>query len=179
MKNNNKIIIGVMAGVVILIIVVITPGLLNPVQASLGNYAVPVRCLPLGGQRILVDSSDFFRCYAADGTRFTDNAQRVPEGYYFIVTDVVITPYQAGSHQDGFYELVLYDSYGASYRRYSLFFRGMTLGTTHNQFIAPYLVLVGGDRLEAYNLPHTSYALRVNISGFLVRNISYLPLISK
>ena len=79
--------------VVVLAVLVVIWLMANPVRATLGNYGTPVRCTAIN---INSGQSAFLDCFAADGTPFTDG-QRVPSGYYLLVTDVVVTVSDYGS----------------------------------------------------------------------------------
>ena len=148
----------------------------DPVRASLGNRGVPVRCRE-SGDFIPIGETLFFDCVAADGTPFTDG-QHVPEGYYLLVTDVIVT--SAGGY--GKSSLWLYDVLEDDTRDYVLKLQSWSDGlgnpTFGFHFTTPYMVLPAGHRLEGENRD-SAVNITVFVSGLLVTNVSYLPLVVK
>ena len=147
----------------------------KPARASLGNSGIPVQCFPdTLGNTIAPDESAFFRCVAADGTLFNDNQQRVPAGYYLLITDIVITP-ESGDSTIGAFNLTLYADSGKSNWEYGVEFRDLTGNTVSEHYTVPYMVLPENYRVEGYNQAAT-YSLNIYLSGLLVTNVSYMPL---
>jgi hypothetical protein len=155
----------------------------NPAQAALGNSGVPVRCAPSGSE-IPVGEARFLDCVAADGTSFTDG-QRVPSGYYLLVTDIVVTSSWSGIVADRY--LSLYDAYGDASRAYALeMSSGPPVDPSLSQvptfglhFTTPYMVLPADHRLEGVNELGSGSNIKVYVSGLLVTNVTYLPLVNK
>jgi hypothetical protein len=110
-------------------------------------------------------TSVFLDCSASDGTQFVGN-QRVPDGYLFLVTDVMVT-----RENDCHVRMKLYDSYDASSEG-----DWITLArndcTTSVHFTTPYLVLVPGHRLLADYWGNPAEYHSVRVSGVLVSDIS-------
>ena len=96
----------------------------------------------------------------------------MPDGYYLLVTDVVIT---SDSSADGsLTSMNLYVGYATNNRRYSISLRGPDTESYSQHFAVPYLILGAGDRLDGANTSGSDW-LRVHVSGLLVRNLTYLP----
>ena len=179
MKHLQKHYLMVILVLFLAIGIIALPRLSKPVQAAFGNNGTPVRCEPtVTGQTISPGSYEFFRCTAADGTTFTDNGQRVPESYYLIVTDIVITPDTIAS-DPGKFKLILYAAYGTTSRAFALRFHDISGNTVSEHFTVPYMVLPAGYRIEGLNDAGSTYELNVQISGLLVTNLNYLPLANK
>jgi hypothetical protein len=139
---------------------------------ALGNSAIPVRCYKTS--TLQPGNAAFLTCQSAGGVAFVDN-QRVPNGYYFVVTDVLITP-DAGLDTTGITDLTLYDAYGDNGRSYSFRLRETRAATFGPSFAAPYMVLIPGHRLEATLAGFSANGVEVRVSGWLVTNLDYLPL---
>jgi len=150
----------------------------RPTAAALGNSGVPVECHGPGYVAISPDTTVFLDCVAADGTAF-DSGQRVPGGHYLLVTDLVVTYYSGGVVGDTHADLAFYDAFDESSRAASLWLRNPVKGTLGEHFVTPYLVLPGGHRLEVVNPTHSDHLVYVAVSGLLVTNLSYLPLINR
>lgn len=144
----------------------------SEVSASLGNYSVPVRCFKSGN--LAPGGQAFYSCVAADGTAFPEG-QRVPTGYYLLVTDVLITP-DAGTALTGITDITVYDGYGTNNRNTHFRLRNTQATTFGYNFGAPYLVLSAGHRLDVTSAAFSAYGADVRISGLLVTNLDYLPL---
>lgn len=139
---------------------------------ALGNSAIPARCFRSGA--LQPGNAAFLTCANAGGVTFVDN-QRVPNGYYFVVTDVLITP-DAGLDTTGITDLTLYDAYGDNGRQSSFRLRETRAATLSASFAAPYLVLIPGHRLEATLAALSANGVEIRVSGWLVTNLDYLPL---
>lgn len=168
-------IIVVVAAVVALL--AIAWGAAGPVRASLGNTGVPVRCTEQPGASVPPAESRFLTCTAADGTPFVDG-QRVPNGRYLLVTDIMVTP-DGGTDAAALTDVTLYDAYGESGRSYSLRLRGTTTASYDYHFTTPYMVLPAGHRLEASTAWFAEKWVFVRVSGLLVTNVNYLPLVNR
>ena len=133
----------------------------------MGITGVPVRCAT--EQDVPPQQSSILKCVAADGTPF-DNGQDVPEGFYLLVTDIVIL--SRGLRVD----LSLYDAFGPDDNQvYSLHFDGGNNRYFSEHFNTPYMILEAGHRLIAIN--HTGNILsRVYVSGLLVASVTYVPM---
>ncbi|MBC7224809.1 MAG: hypothetical protein H5T59_11145 [Anaerolineae bacterium] len=103
--------------------------------------------------------------------------QRVPSGYYLLVTDVVVTPDGGTDTSATINDVILYDAYGSNGRAYSIRFRSLGTGTFSEHFTTPYMVLPAGHRLEAAAAWFNDDWLFVQVSGLLVTNVSCQPLI--
>jgi len=165
----------VLAAVTVLLL--IAWGAAGPVRASLGNTGVPVRCTEQPGASIPPAESRFLTCTAADGTAFVDG-QRVPSGRYLLVTDILVTP-DGGTDTAALTDVTLFDAYGESGRAYSMRLRGTTTASYDYHFTSPYMVLPAGHRLEASTASFAEKWVFVRVSGLLVTNVNYLPLVNR
>jgi hypothetical protein len=173
--THSRRIIVVVAAVAVLF--AIAWGAAGPVRASLGNTGVPVRCSEAPGTPIQPAESRFLTCTAADGTPFADG-QRVPNGRYLLVTDIMVIP-DGGTDMEALTDVTLYDAYGNSGRAYSLRLRGTTTASYDYHFTTPYMVLPAGHRLEASIAWFAQKWVFVRVSGLLVTNVNYLPLVNR
>ncbi len=145
-------------------------------RADVGNQGTPVRCYASGGA-ISHGETQFMTCVRADGgyPGFV-NSQRVPSGYYFMVTDVFVTPLSGGNGSTTvtFY---LFDAYGTSGRASSYTFRSLDGASYGQHFTVPLYVLPADHRIEiqAFNANAADFDLR--ITGVLTTNVNYLPLV--
>jgi hypothetical protein len=160
----------------VMITVAVTVRLLSmPVAAQLGNSGIPVRCVPDATDEVIPDGGAvYFQCVAADGTAFSDGDQAVPAGYYFLVTDVVMTPNRLTTG-DIPHDVRLRDvSPGfdlvAEVRLET--FRSETVSVNYT---TPFLVLGSGHRLSGEHFSLDGFGVRVYVSGLLVTNVAYLP----
>lgn len=144
-----------------------------PARAAMGNRGVPVRCY---ADQLKPAESKFLTCKAADGTAFTGN-QRVPAGYYLLVTDIVIIP-DAGTDTSGIVSIVIYDAYGTSSHASSITARSGTMDGFGYHFHTPYFVLEEGHRIEASPWWFNSHWAAARVTGILTNNVTYLPVTS-
>jgi hypothetical protein len=160
---------------VLLVLIVAGWAAVKPVQAYLGNTGVPVRCIrttPLApGFR------SYLPCVPASGIQFADNNQRVPEGYYLLVTDITIIP-DGGTDVEAITEVYIHSSYGESERVTSVRLRNVTTASYGISYRVPYLVLPAGYRLELVNDAVSQKDVSVRISGILVTNVNFLPMVA-
>jgi len=159
------------AVLVVIIGLVVTLAATGTAQADLGNQGFPVRCYNNSS------ATDYFMvCINPSGSPVFAGNQRVPIGYYFLVTDVMITPHGGASGNAVVFDLK--DAYGDAYVQSINRFRVLDGATLGQHFEAPMWVLLPDHRLEVTELAgnQSDYDLRVN--GFLVTNMSYLPLVS-
>jgi hypothetical protein len=153
---------------------VLSAGGSDPAHAALGNRGIPVRCFAPGAG-VAAGGSAFMTCYAADGTPFSGN-QRVPTGYFLLVTDVIVTP-RAGSTAAGVTEVSVFDAYGTASRQSQFYLRSTTTGSYGYTFAAPYLVLAPDHRLEIVAAAINAFSVDVRATGLLVYNVSYIPVV--
>jgi hypothetical protein len=146
----------------------------GPALASMGNRGVPVRCFA-PGSGITAGNAAFMTCYAADGTSFAGN-QRVPSGYYLLLTDVLVSP-RAGSSTTGVTEISVYDAYGTSGRQSQILLRSTRTDTYGYTFASPYLVLSADHRLEIVSAGVSAFPVDVRASGLLVNSAVAVPLV--
>ena len=147
----------------------------NPAYASMGNRGVPVRCFAPGAG-VAPGGSAFMSCFAADGTGFSGN-QRVPAGYYLLVTDVIVTP-AAGSTAAGVTQVAIYDAHGTSSRQSEMRLRSTTTDSYAHTFAAPYLVLQPDHRLEIVAPGYNAFTVDVRATGLLVNSVTFVPIVS-
>jgi len=157
----------------------VAPNSIFSARAALGNNGVPVRCeIEIeGGAPLDPGYGTFFNCVASDGTLFNDGGQQVPKGYYFLVTDILVTPIHPHSTQTaGYIKFSLRDKEGEIIE-YSMDFEDLSGNTISEHFTAPYFVLLANHKLWGGNW--SDFAVRMYISGLLVTNLNYLPVIMK
>jgi hypothetical protein len=147
----------------------------KPVKALLGNIGTPVEGY-MGGS-LAPGNNYFMTCFTPSGPNFTDSNQRVPDGYYFLVTGITITP-DAGTTINAVTDVDIYDAYGTNNRRTFITLRGVTTATYGVQYTVPYFVLTGGHRLEIVNASYSQFPVMVRVTGLLVTNVNYLPMVS-
>ena len=159
---------------IILLAFVITQWKPEKVQAALGNQGIPVRCYNTTGG-LSAGTTTFLTCVTPVSPSFV-SSQRVPAGYFFLVTDVFVTPLSGGTGNTpvSFY---LFDAYATSGRASSYTFRSIDGASYGEHFNLPLYVLTEDHRLEvqAFNANAASFDIR--ITGMLVNNVSYLPAI--
>jgi len=162
--------------VVLVILLAIGIGQLKTgnVQAALGNQGIPVRCYPVGGG-LPAGTTQFLTC-VTPGTNLMVSGQRVPSGYYFLVTDVFVTPSTGGTGNTpvGFY---LYDAYAISSRASLYFFRSIDGASYGEHFTVPLYVLPADHRLEIQAFNANAAAFDIRVTGLLVTNVAYTPII--
>jgi hypothetical protein len=146
---------------------------LIPAKASLGNQGIPVRCYISGS--VTAGTSQFMTCVSAAAPYFV-SSQRVPSGYYFLVTDVFVTPATGGTGDTpvGFY---LYDAYGTSSRASSYVFRSVDGASYGQHFIVPLYVLTADHRLEVQAFGGNATSFEIRMTGLLVNSVTYLPML--
>ena len=135
----------------------------TPAQAQLGNSGVPVNC-----SAGVIASPAIFTCKVADGTVFVNN--RVPAGYYFHVTDVIIAPSTTADTQAVVEAEDANDSAAGS-----LVLQTSSFGTQGQHFTSPALVLPTQYRLRALSFNGPGFIAEVY--GLLTKNVTYVPLI--
>jgi hypothetical protein len=148
----------------------------DPVRAALGNRGVPVRCYNVGTDSVEPSTSHFLTCTPADGSGSWSEG-RVPEGYYFLVTDVHVAP-QFGTIGSGTIYLTLFASYSESIRSYGISYYRPQVESISEHFTTPAMVLPEGYRIEAVNAFSSDATLDVTVSGLLVNNVTYVPLVA-
>ena len=144
----------------------------DPAHAAIGNRGIPVRCFTPGAG-VVAGNSAFMTCFAADGTPFSGN-QRVPAGYYLLVTDVIVTP-RSGTATSGVTEVSVFDAYGTTSRQSQFFLRSTTTGSYAHTFAVPYLVLQADHRLEIVAAGINPFSVDVRVTGLLTNHVAYLP----
>lgn len=160
--------------VMALMLVGLSSGMLGATDAaaSLGDSSVPVRCYTTS---ILAPGKQaFLYCVASDGTLFPES-QRVPTGYYLLVTDVLITP-DAGTAMTGLTDITVFDAYSTSSRQSSFRLRNSQANSFGFNFNAPYFSMPAGHRLEVTSASLSAFGAEIRISGFLVTDVDSLPL---
>jgi hypothetical protein len=164
---------GASIGLLVLIIgLLVSAGGFHSARAALGNVGYPVRCYSTGG-----GSPDFFMtCVTPPGAPdFIDN-QRVPDGYYYLITDVMITPYGGAAGNTVYLDLK--DAYGDNYVQSENHFRVLDGATTGQHFNAPMWVLLATHRLQVTEMAGNQSDYDIRVNGILVTNISYLPVMT-
>lgn len=167
----------ILFGTLLVLIFLLSLAFTRSGHATLGNVGVPVRCLKVGGEPIPPNTVVFLNCFAADGTSFPDG-QRVPASRYLLVTDIVITP-DAGTNTTALTDVRLFDAYGTDGRNFAMRFRGTTSASYGEHYTVPFMVLPADHRIEVSTNTFNTAWVEVRVSGLLVTNVSYLPLISQ
>lgn len=162
-------------GVLVLIVGLGATWLVNgPARAALGNQGIPVRCYVTSAG--VAPGGDIFpTCVSASLPGFVDS-QRVPDGYYFLVTDVLFTPHSSttGPEKVDFY---LFDAYGTNGRSSSYHFRSVDGATAGQHFTVPLYTLTPGHRLEIQAFNANDVDFDIYVTGLLVTNVDYLPVV--
>jgi hypothetical protein len=143
-------------------------------KAALGNEGYPVRCY--GDSSGVAPGEDIFlTCITPSGAPNFVSSQRVPSGYYFYITDIVVTPFSgaAGSANITFY---LFDAYGASSRASLNTYRSVDGQTLGEHFTSPLYVLTADHRLEVQAFNANQQTFEIRVYGILTTNMTYLPL---
>jgi hypothetical protein len=160
--------------VILLVIVahVATSGVVPTAGASLslGNVQYPVRCYNIGNS-----ASYTLICVTPAGSPSFVSSQRVPEGYYFLITDVMITP--TGSLAADNVVLDLNNAYGAGSIQSINHFRVLDGSTFGQHFNAPMWVLFPDHYLSVVQDADNQSTYDIRVNGFLVTNGTYLPMV--
>jgi hypothetical protein len=140
----------------------------KPATAGKPSGSILVGCR--GEDEGSAGSSIFLECNTSDGTLFTEN-QRVPEGYFLLVTDVTVTRY---SGTESRILMKLFDAYDISSRG-----DWLPIGSEDRMvsahFTTPYLIIPAGHRLEVeYGATKAEY-FGLRVSGLLVNDVSSWP----
>ena len=145
-------------------------------DAQLGNSGIPVRCFK-PGPAMAPGTAEFLTCVASDGTLLPEG-QRVPAGHYLLITDVLITP-DAGTATTGLNDITVFDAYGTNSRQSSFRLRSVLPNSFGVAFNTPYFVLAEGHRLEISSAAFSAHSVEIRVSGLLVTNLSYLPIVQQ
>jgi hypothetical protein len=160
--------------VIVALVVVVALTVLNhqPADAALGNQGTPVRCYTSGS--LSAGTTQFMTCVSAAPPSFV-SSQRVPAGYYFLVTDIFVTPLggSTGSATVAFY---LFDAYSTSGRASSYTYRSVDGQSSGQHFTTPLYVLTPDHRLEIQAFGANQQSFEIRITGLLVNNVTYLPI---
>lgn len=171
MKSSLRQLVWIVAGVLLL---ALSADLQAPdqAQAAFANTGLPVRCYNIG-----FSSSMFLTCVTPPGSGVSfSSSQRVPAGYYFAITDILVTPVSGtGTAVTDFY---LEDCYGESSIQSINHFRHLGGETFSEHYAAPMWVLLADHRLQvvAQAANEQNYDIRVN--GLLLTNLYYLAVVS-
>ena len=160
----------VLWGVAVLLLLGLAWQWTSSARASLGNTGIPVHCRTTS--TVAESATRTLKCHAADGTLFTNSDERVPSGYYLLVTDVILVP-DGGSDASAVVSADLASANPAD--------QFMRLRNTDNamqalHFTSPYFVLKAGQYLSVTNAWFSQKWIYVYASGLLVQNVSYLPI---
>jgi hypothetical protein len=167
-KRLKQYLLGLAA--LVLLALLATGAVARPSRAYLGNHGVPVfgrlsGSLPDG-------DTDHMKFYAADGTPFSQGHEAVPEGYYLVITDIMMTP-DGGADPAAVVSVDLTGSTSGGVQ--SLRLRSTDNGTLSLHYTVPYFILEPGEKLEVENAWYSEKWAYVNVSGMLVNNLVYLP----
>lgn len=177
MKPLRIISIGLAFVLITIVAIFISGRFVASAQASLGNSGIPAHCwIDSTTGKVFPGGNEFFKCWTTSGISFTSSGQRVPEGYFFIVTDTVVTPDMPGIVST---YMFLYVAYGESGRSYGLDFRDKSGNSYGHHFQVPYLILPEGYRLEVTLSASSEAPVKAYVSGLLVTNLNFLPVVVK
>ncbi len=118
------------------------------------------------------------RCIPASGPEFTDSNLRVPTGHYFLVTDITVIP-DGDQDVDAITETYLYNRDAEDESVTSVRLRNVTTASYGASYRVPYLVLPAGHYLRLVNPALSQTGISVRISGLLVTNVNFLPLVAR
>ena len=139
-------------------------------EAALGNLGTPVRCEVY----VFIDEEESIYCTALDGTAF-DVGYKVPSGYYFLVTDIIITADYRNDRAD----ITLAVAEGGNVHIYDKLFFVQGVESYQIHYTMPYLILEAGQFLRAGNANDSTTNVTIYISGVLTTNALYLPLVTQ
>jgi hypothetical protein len=94
-----------------------------------------------------------------------------------LVTDITIIP-DGGADTQGVTDVYIHNAFGDSDRVTSARLRGVTTASYGISYRVPYLVLPAGHRLELVNDAASQMGISVRISGLLVTNLNFVPLVA-
>ncbi len=148
-------------------------------EAALGNTGVPARCF----HDNISTAGETLTCSTPSGAGVSFvNGYAVPAGYYFMVTDVWVTP--QGGTTNAVTDFNLGDMLNFppgtifAVSRSLHHFRNIEGSTYGQHFNSPLVVVVAGDWLNVLPLAGSQQAFDIYVSGFLVTNLNYIPLAS-
>jgi hypothetical protein len=140
-------------------------------DAAFANVGIPVRCYNIG-----FSSPITLTCVTPPGSGVSFvGSQSVPNGYYFLVTDVMFTP--EGGAGDAVIDFDLQDAYGASSIQSINHFRNLGGVTFGQHFNAPMWVLLATHYLKVVANAANQQNLEIRVNGFLVTNLQYVPVV--
>jgi hypothetical protein len=146
--------------------------------AQLGNRGIPVSCFEYPDFLSPGGSGSILRCYPANSAIAFGGNTNVPTGYYFIVTDVLITPTSIADTTSSFDITLEINPVTASIRE-NIRLRSIGTANFGEHFSVPYLVLSENEWLKASSASTAGKDVLVRVSGLLVNSVNYLPLISR
>lgn len=172
----NRRMFGLMGAALIVALVLVFLVFQTRGQAALGNVGYPIYCLV---PHVNAGSTENLTCFHdASGTTFT----QVPTGYYLLVTDVFITPASTCGLDKGLLHVYIYDSYisgSTTYNEDGIHMRELDRETFSDQFQSPALIVQATHFLRAEANGGNVCSVRVRVHGWLVTNLSFLPVVTK
>ncbi|MBN2548919.1 MAG: hypothetical protein JXB15_07165 [Anaerolineales bacterium] len=174
MKTTHIRIFLIVTASAVLLILIASHLPVGEASAAVGNQGIPARCWVT----LNPGYSDYFYCEATGGVSFIGDSW-VPTGYYFLVTDVVISPTgTSGTGATNFSSITVEDG-ATGHALYSI------VQTTQDKYggsfhyTTPYLVVESEDGLWAYQKDISSTRVSMYLSGLLTTNVNYLTLITR
>ncbi|OJX48226.1 MAG: hypothetical protein BGO78_13220 [Chloroflexi bacterium 44-23] len=140
------------------------------VEAALGNQGIPVACYDAGGRQN-PGTTTILGCYTPVSPGFIDDL-KVPSGYYFLVTDVFVTPDSSATTPLPSLFLLSDDGTAAYYK-----FRILDSASHGEHFNMPLLVLPAEHTLHVSGKITNTGFVDVRVTGMLVTNATYVPAI--
>jgi len=141
-------------------------------RAAVGNTGVPVWCY---ASTLSAGNDVRLFCFPPNGT--VAPFERVPAGYYFMVTDVTMSPITSGASTGNLVELDLKDGYGTSGVFFAInHFKYVDGATAGQHYISPMWTLVADHFLEVAVSANTQQYFELRVMGILTTNATYIPL---
>jgi len=144
-------------------------------HAALTNVGIPAWCYT---GIVHAGESPTLYCLTPPGSVTFSGGITVPNGYYFMITDWVISPYSSGLATGNTVEIDLKDGYGSGSYYAINHFRFMDGSTAGQHYFSPMWTLVAGHHLELAAQSNTQTPFEFRVNGFLTTNINYLPVVS-
>lgn len=145
-------------------------------QAALGNVGYPIYCLK---SNLIPGDTQNLRCFNdAAGTNFVN----IPTGYYLLVTDVFVTPSPTCGLDKGILHIYLYDAYTSGSNTYyedGIQMRELDRETFDYHFQSPVLIVQAAHFLRVETNGGNVCSVDVRVHGWLVTNLSFLPVVTK
>lgn len=177
---NTRRMIGTLGAAFIIVLVLVFLIFQTRVQAALGNVGYPITCLK---SNMTAGNTYNLSCFneALQGT-FGESFIQVPTGYYLLVADVLVTPHATCGLEKGLLQFYLYDSYtsgSTTYNEDGFPIRELDRETFAFSFQSPGLIVQATHFLRAETNSGNVCSVDLRVTGWLVTNLSFLPVATK